>query len=111
MANLIQFLIPGETRSAVGKGSYVRASTKWGQALDCDKYLRNYLSAHADFQLSPGQRRAAELHVRECRACEMSLFEERSVKALVRNTLGIVLAPTEVKKQIRKRLREHTERN
>ena len=105
MTNLIQFLIPGETRSAVGKGSYVRESTKRGQALDCDKYLRNYLSAHADFQLSPGQRRAAELHVRECRACGYCLFEERYVKAMVHHTWPMVRTPTDVKVRIRKRLR------
>jgi hypothetical protein len=76
--------------------------------LDCDDYLRNYLSAHADAQLSMRQRLVAELHVRECLTCETSLFEERSVKGLVRNTLGMVRAPAEVKKQIRKLLREPT---
>ena len=81
--------------------------TYWWK-LDCDDYLRNYLSAHADSELSMRAHRVAELHVRECLTCETTLLEERSVKALVRNALGMVRAPAEVKTQIRKLLRRRT---
>ena len=72
---------------APSSGPEVREMTyRW--KLDCDDYLRNCLSAHANCQLSMRQRLVAELHVRECITCETSLFEERSVKGLVRNTLA-----------------------
>jgi hypothetical protein len=72
--------------------------------------MSNYLSAQADRQLTIQQRRIADLHVRGCRACQRCLFEERSLKALVRHTLRIVGTPTEVKMRILTELRELADR-
>src|SRR6516164_10164214 len=74
------------------------------QNMDCNRYLSNYLSAHADCQLTIRQRRVAGLHVRRCRVCQCCLFEERSLKALVRHTLRIVRTPLEVEMRIRSQL-------
>ena len=71
------------------------------RTLDCNRYLSNYLSAHADCQLTIRQRRVAGLHVRQCRACRCRFFEERSLKALVRHTLRVVKAPLGVEMRIR----------
>jgi hypothetical protein len=77
------------------------------RTLDCDEYLANYLSAHADCELSAGWQRAADEHVRGCLACRYCLFDERYVKAMVHRTLPILRTPTELEARIRKRLREN----
>jgi hypothetical protein len=74
--------------------------------LDCKKYLTNYLSAHADGQLTAHERRIADLHARRCRACRCCLAEERFLKALVSCTQGIVRTPIAVRMRIRNALRE-----
>jgi hypothetical protein len=73
-------------------------------------YLSNYLSAHADYQLTTQERRIANLHVGECRACQCRLFEERYLKALVRRTLLIARTPIEVEMRIRAALHEPVDR-
>ena len=74
--------------------------------MDCDDYLRDYLSAHADSQLTMREQGLADLHVRRCRVCRGDLVEERKLKTLVPRTLGIVKTPTKVKLEIRSALRE-----
>ena len=74
--------------------------------MDCDDYLRDYLSAQADSQLTVREQGFADLHLRRCRVCRCYLVEERVLKALVRRTLRIVKTPTKLKLQIRSALRE-----
>ena len=78
--------------------------------MNCDDYLEDYLSAHADSQLTMREQGLADRHVRRCRVCRGYLVEERVLKALVRRTLGIVKTPTKVKLEIRSALREPLKR-
>lgn len=52
--------------------------------MDHREYIAEYLSAHADGELSGKELRAAEAHLAECPRCAARLAEERSLKALVR---------------------------
>lgn len=69
--------------------------------LDCRDYIDEYLSAHADNELTPSERRSVEDHLAGCAACRSRLADERTLKALVRQHSGIVKAPADVRLRIR----------
>jgi hypothetical protein len=78
--------------------------------VDCQEYISEYLAAHADNELTAQERRAAEDYLAGCPACRARLAEERALKALVRQHVGIVKTPAEVRRSIRAALAEVSER-
>jgi len=78
--------------------------------VDCQEYVGEHLAAHADNELTAQERRAAEDHLAGCPACRSQLAEERALKALVRQHVGIVKAPADVRRSIRAALAEVSER-
>jgi anti-sigma factor RsiW len=69
--------------------------------LDCREYISEYLSAHADNELTARERSSADEHVAKCASCRARLVEERSLKALIRSEAGIVRTPSDVRMRIR----------
>jgi hypothetical protein len=78
--------------------------------VDCREYISEYLAAHADNELTAQERRAAEDHLASCPACRAQLTEERALKALMRQHVGIVKTPADVRRSIRAALAEVSER-
>jgi len=78
--------------------------------VDCQRYISEYLAAHADNEVTAQERRAAEDHLDGCPACRAHLAEERALKALVRQHVGIVKTPADVRRSIRAALAEVSER-
>ncbi len=78
--------------------------------MDCQEYISEYLAAHADNELTAQERRAAEDHLAGCPVCRAQLAEERALKALVRQHVGIVKTPADVRRSIRAALAEVSER-
>ena len=78
--------------------------------MDCQEYISEYLAAHADNELTSQERRAAEDHLAGCPACRGQLAEERALKALMRQHVGIVKTPADVRRSIRAALAEASER-
>jgi hypothetical protein len=75
------------------------------EAVNCEEYIANYLSAHADGELTPEERRAAERHLGSgpadgCAACRKRLAEERALKTLVRRQAAKLTAPAELQARI-----------
>jgi Putative zinc-finger len=73
--------------------------------VNCEEYITDYLSAHADGELTPEERRAAEQHLGSgpadgCVACRKRLAEERALKALVRRQAAWLKAPEEIQARI-----------
>jgi Putative zinc-finger len=79
--------------------------------LDCRDYIDQYLSAHADNELTPSERRSVEDHLAGCAACRSRLADERTLKALVRQHSGIVKSPADVRLRIRAALGAMVEAN
>ena len=57
--------------------------------MNCEEYITNYLSAHADSELTPAEERAVAQHLGSalddgCAGCRVRLVEERLLKALIR---------------------------
>jgi len=77
--------------------------------LDCREYISEYLSAHADSELTARDRSSADEHVAKCAACRARLVEERSLKALIRSEAGIVRTPSDVRMRIRAALGDTAE--
>lgn len=74
--------------------------------MNCEEYIDNYLSAHADGELTAAQERAVADHLGHgvndgCAACRARLAEERLLKALIRRQSATVKAPAELQAQIR----------
>ncbi len=74
--------------------------------MDCREYISEYLAGHADGELAPLARRAADEHVAGCPICRAQLIEERALKAMVRQGAAIVKAPADLKSRIRGALDE-----
>jgi hypothetical protein len=89
----------GETRRIV------RWSEPSTEKVDCGAYIDNYLSAHADGELSGDELRAAEQHVAGCDACRARLAEERAIKTLVRERAGLLRTPVQVRSGIAEMLK------
>jgi hypothetical protein len=69
--------------------------------MDCEVYKEQLLAAHADGELDGPELEAAEMHLRDCVRCRMSLADERRLKALVRNSATIVHVPADARLRIR----------
>lgn len=74
--------------------------------MNCEEYITNYLSAHADGELTPEEERAVAGHlgigvVDGCAACRARLAEEHLLKALIRRQAATVKTPEELNARIR----------
>ncbi len=68
--------------------------------MDCGTYIADFLTAHADGELSGEQLRLAEEHVRGCAECARRREEERALKAIVRERRGVIRIPPQVRGSI-----------
>jgi hypothetical protein len=68
--------------------------------VDCGTYIADFLTAHADGELSGEQLHLAEEHVHGCAECARVLAEERALKAIVRERRGIIRMPPQVRGSI-----------
>lgn len=74
--------------------------------MNCEEYITNYLSAHADGELTPADERAVAQHLggsgpdQGCAACRARLAEERLLKALIRRQAATVKTPEEIHERI-----------
>ena len=74
--------------------------------MNCEEYVTDYLSAHADGELTPGEKDAVVRHLGSgpqdgCATCRARLAEERLLKTLIRRQAATVKAPEEVQARIR----------
>ena len=69
--------------------------------MDCREYIAEYVSAHADGELTPQDRRAADEHVAKCASCRALLADEHSLKTLIRRDAAFVRTPPDVRLRIR----------
>lgn len=77
--------------------------------MDCSEYISKYLAAQADDELAPHERRIAGDHLAKCARCRAMLAKERSLKALLHRSAGIVRTPADVRLRIRAALGEIAE--
>jgi hypothetical protein len=73
--------------------------------VNCEEYITNYLSAHADGELTPEEERAVAQHLGTgptdgCAVCRTRLAEERLLKALIRRQAATVKTPEEIRVRI-----------
>ena len=68
--------------------------------MNCHGYINDFLSAHADGELSGAELREAEAHVASCTECAERLAEERAMKSLVRLGAGTVETPSPVRARL-----------
>ena len=73
--------------------------------MNCEEYITNYLSAHADSELTPAEERAVAQHLGSalddgCAGCRVRLVEERLLKALIRRQGAMVKTPAEIQARI-----------
>jgi len=69
--------------------------------MECREYVERYLAAHADGELDPAERRAADAHIGRCESCRARLADERALKALIKNRLRKAAVPAETRAAIR----------
>jgi hypothetical protein len=69
--------------------------------LNCAEYLREYVAAHADNELTSRSQRIIERHLRACIGCYASFVEQTVLKALVRQNVSLVRTPAVVKRRIK----------
>jgi Putative zinc-finger len=74
------------------------------------EYIDDFLSAHADGELSGAELREAEAHVATCKDCAARLRDERTLKALVRQHGGVVETPSAVRAKLLTLLAEEAAR-
>jgi anti-sigma factor RsiW len=77
--------------------------------VNCEEYIANYLSAHADGELTPEEEDAVVEHLGRgvddgCAACRARLAEERLLKALIRRQASTVDTPRDLRARIRSAL-------
>jgi len=77
--------------------------------IGCAEYIHSFVSAHADGELTAGERRIADDHIASCLSCRTRFAEERSLKALVRQHSNIMRVPAEVRLRIRAAIGEMAE--
>jgi hypothetical protein len=77
--------------------------------IGCSEYIDSFVSAHADGELTAGERRIADDHLVSCLSCRARFAEERSLKALVRQHSNIMRVPAEVRLRIRAAIGEMAE--
>jgi Putative zinc-finger len=68
--------------------------------VNCDIYIRDFLSAHADGELAGDELRAAQEHVAECAGCRERLEEERVLKRTLREHAASLKAPAAIRSRI-----------
>ena len=73
--------------------------------MNCEEYITNYLSAHADGELTRAEERAVIQHLGSglddgCTRCRVRLVEERLLKALIRRQAATVKTPEEIQARI-----------
>jgi hypothetical protein len=68
--------------------------------LDCGTYIADFLTAHADGELSGEDLRLADQHVAGCPQCAAALAEERALKAMLHLRAGMLRTPPEVRGSI-----------
>jgi hypothetical protein len=73
--------------------------------VNCEEYITNYLSAHADGELTPEEERAVAEHLGSgpsdgCAVCWARLAEERELKVLIKRQAATVRTPQEVRARI-----------
>jgi len=78
--------------------------------LNCREYIDDFLSAHADGELSGAQLREAEAHVAGCDACAARLADERALKSLVHQHASAVETPSAVRAKLLALLAEEAAR-
>jgi len=74
--------------------------------MNCRVYMREFLSAHADGELSGQERTAADDHLRGCQRCRASFAEEQRVKALIQTSAPLARVPADMRLRIRAALGE-----
>ena len=73
--------------------------------MNCEEYITNYLSAHADGELNPEEERAVAQHLGSgppggCAMCRSRLAEERLLKALIKRQAATIKTPEEIQARI-----------
>ena len=73
--------------------------------MNCEEYITNYLSAHADGELTPEEERAVAEHLGSgpsdgCAVCWARLAEERQLKMLIKRQAATVKTPQELRARI-----------
>jgi len=73
--------------------------------VNCEEYITNYLSAHADGELTPEEERAVAQHLgsgpdQGCAVCRARLAEERLMKALIKRQAATIKTPKEIQARI-----------
>jgi Putative zinc-finger len=77
-----------------------RVGNKKTIEVDCDTYIKDYLSAHVDGELSAAELREVEEHLAGCVNCRARFAEERAVKALLRERAEMRRTPPMVRGSI-----------
>jgi hypothetical protein len=72
----------------------------------CLEYIREYLAAHADNELSAAQLRTADAHLEECPQCGARLLRERTLKQIIQRQAPLTRAPAELRLRIRSALND-----
>lgn len=78
--------------------------------MNCREYIEEFLSAHADGELSGAELHEAEAHVASCGGCTARLAEERALKVLVRRHAGAAETPSPVRARLLALLAEEAAR-
>ena len=78
--------------------------------MNCYDYINEFLSAHADGELTGAELREAEAHVASCKECAARLADERAVKSLVRAHGGGAETPSAVRTKLLMLLAEEAAR-
>src|SRR5208282_2036873 len=68
--------------------------------LDCGTYIENFLSAHADGELTGDELRAADEHLAGCAECRARFEEEVALKKVLREHLGTLKTPATVRDRL-----------
>lgn len=68
--------------------------------MNCVDYIENFLSAHADRELTTAELREAEEHLRKCLGCRGKLEDELAMKRLLRERIQMRRVPAEVRRNL-----------
>ncbi len=68
--------------------------------MNCVEYIENFLSAHADGELTSADLRDAEQHLRQCLGCRAKLQDERALKSLLREHIEMRTMPGAMRRQL-----------
>ena len=78
--------------------------------MNCREYIDDFLSPHADGELTGAELREAEAHVASCKECAARLADERALKSLVSKHAGQVETPSAVRAKLLTLLAEEASR-